>query len=892
MKEFLEIFALQPSTLNHPLFYNSKFMKTMKTIIGLNKPTIAAVLATIMLLTAPLEADWQLITDFSTETEEDFHYNRRYPWGTIYLDNVDLDDPANRGLYIDTGPTDENRGNIYWLALPVPDGGVGPNQQVTLKWDFYAYGPSHHAAIGLAGPEIVLRERDLFGTLEQPSDWGDFESQSRLRGSFDVRDGNRFLISDISVPVGEWMTMYQYIDNATNTFEFWVKRQEDDEPFQIIIEGQSSFLFRNGTTEPLHSVYFGASRATADAYPDAFVFDNIYMDMTGRNPELPEVENTGPMVALGYRLQNGFIDTEEWLGQLYAQLNPFLYHEDLGWIYVLEDSDGFDAKVGSWNYVFFGETRWEDFGEAAGTIVDTDDFMGALYFTDSGYAYSYLLERWIYLVEPSHGSDGAYVFIGPYIRTALTPPPTVDEAHYSIVSLSSAPVINGIIDASEWEGAMHYSLTYEALVANGSGFSVIDRNAESPQPGADRAEAELYVGATARGIYFAFDVTDADLYTTEEFGVAGNGFDGVQIGLNADHDPAFNDRVSTVLLDVNPKSGPGGKTNVFARWAASGYDPAWGVQAASSLHEGGYQIEMFVPWAFLNSFGVDNFFGDGWPFKLTFAVMDFGSDGQQRELLVDSGEGSLTIGNPQTWLNAVIAENLEVVQSIYSIPKVAETPVVDGILEASEWLHALHIDASYQNWLQLAGGTSLIEANQGIFEPNRPRAYGDIFVLATDEAFYMGARIVDPNITITNAFGEASNAMDGVQVAFDLHPDAPDNSTRILFDFTAATMVGDELVGPANIFARWGISGYDPDWGVEAAGSFSEDGYIIEAKIPWDVLRLAGYDNPLGAGDMFKIGFLVVDTDEDGNMNDIITSTGNGVFQLTSNRYNFATLVE
>ena len=151
---------------------------------------------------------------------------------------------------------------------------------------------------------------------------------------------------------------------------------------------------------------------------------------------------------------------------------------------------------------------------------------------------------------------------------------------------------------------------------------------------------------------------------------------------------------------------------------------------------------------------------------------------------------------------------------------------------------------------------------------------------ATDEAIYWAAQIVDPDITITNEFGVASNQMDGVQMLITLDPNPVNRDTAILWDFTAATVVDGELTGPANIFARFALAGYEESWGVEAGGSFTEDGYIIEVKMPWQFLRDLGVDNPLEDQDVFRLSWILVDKLDADTANDLITDLGNGNFAV------------
>lgn len=859
----------------------------MKQIPKLPKPALIATVA-MACLSGPMQADWQLITDFTTEAREDIYVWKRFGYGTIYFDGLDITDVSNRALYMDSEQPDENLGNIIHVAMPVPEGGVAEGANASLKFDFFAYGAAMQFLIGLSDVPITVDDNLSldFGRLLTPNAWGDYETVSRMQTTFDALDGNQYLVSEVGVPVGEWMTCYQYINNATDTYEIYIKTQADTEPQQLVINGRSAFTFRNGTTDPLGTLFLAATRGTGDAFPDAFVVDNIYIDLAGRNAELPDPVGEIKTEALGYPIQDGYIDTANWLGWLYAMEDPFFWNVTWNnWCYV--DEAGFSQQSGGWTYFYYGDTPWEDWNIGVDGNVDTGTFMQWIYIAaGTDYVYSYTLERWIYMPQPAAGNPGAWAFVAP---KASAP----SKFDYNITTTSKAPVIDGVAGEGEWADAQVISLTYDALVANGKGTSKIDIDAGSPQPGALRAEGTAYMTATAYGLYVGFDITDGDILANPGFGVAGNTFDGVQLGIDVNPEPS--DRTSTVLLDINPVTTaeglPAGTPNVYARWAITGFDPAWGVQASSSLTEAGYFVEVVVPWSFVTSFGVDNPLTVGSQMKLTLIVMDRDETGTQRELLWDGGEGTLTIGNAATWLDAGIVEELNKVPATYSIPKVVTAPVVDGAIGEGEWLFASHTAATYENWINRNGGTSRLDRDTAMPNPDAERAEGDIFLAATDEALYFGAIISDASPYWTAEFGTASNNNDGVQLCIDLNPDSVDRSTAVLWDFTPVTAVGEELTGPANIFARFALAGYDVAWGVEAAGSLIEGGYIIEVKMPWQVLRDLGFDNPLDPGSLFRIGFIVVDMGEDGVANDLIIDFGSGTWQVANTElWNDATI--
>ena len=597
----------------------------------------------------------------------------------------------------------------------------------------------------------------------------------------------------------------------------------------------------------------------------------------GSNPVSVFDQSGTPTEWAGYDLdEGGNADTGEWIGNVNAMDAPWIHVSLLNThIYV---DEAMIAEDGWWAYFPYKNSPPDVWSTHDNGVANTGNFMRQIYDSGHDWVYSYSLSRWIFL--PPAGADALGNW--GFIPTELDPP-TVD---YLIPAIWETPLIDGIISEGEWDEANMYEHSYASLILTGIGTSTLDNAAGEPQPDAPRASADVYIGATLQGLYMAFDVTDDELTINNEFGAAGNNSDGVQVGVDVNPDPQNRD--STVLFDINPTSlvngEPTGPVNVFARWAANGYDVTWGIQAASSIHEGGYSIEIMIPWALLTSFGVDHPLEEGSTMRLTVALLaqSAGFDGESSDILWDSGAGTMGVGNAANWPFAIIEEELFRTPIKYSIPRVSAAPTIDGTIDPNEWRFATYTEASYDNWVARAGGTSRIDVfSGGMPNPDAPRSEGGIYLMATDEALYMAAEIVAPNITIRTPFGSASNGESGVQMALGLDP----TSTRrddnfVLWDFTAATVEGDELIGPANIFGRWGISpGFNAGWGIESAGSFTDDGYIIEVKLPWQVMRESvnvNVDNPLEKGDIFNLGFVIVDIAEDNSLNELLVDFGRG----------------
>lgn len=832
-------------------------------------------LTAVCALTA--SAEWILIEDFENAVYEDFNLWKRYaPQGDLFLEALDPTNLANGHYFADPGPQTDGQNNQihngFTLPAPIPEGGKG-----TLKYRVYFYesGP-FNLNIGLSDTPVVI-DPELSkenGQMIAPTTYGDFESQVGWTdlGIITVRNGNGFSNTVVPIPVGEWVTVYYLVDNGRDITQFYYKLDSMEAPAIIeMVDGTTDVLFRNGTTDPLVTLNV-ISAGSNSGQVSVFLLDDIYYDPTGFNLDGTIVDPGDPVWA-GFDIVNeaGDANTGDWLGWINASEDPWIYVYNVQNFFAIQESDV--SPSGAWAYIPYTGTAWEAFEIGSDGLVNTGTFLNWLYVPGGDWVFSYTFERWLYMPQPAPGAGGAWA----YIPEAPEPPVPAD---YPLPSLVAEPFIDGILAEGEWAGAIMAEHRYSALVPTGIGTSKLDIDAGSPQPDAPRASAEVYMGTTAQGLYVGFNVTDDQITTTHQLGQAGNGSDGVQLGIDLNPNPS--DRTSTVLLDINPTSlvdgQPTGPTNVFPRWAADGYPmQTWGVRASSEIVEGGYTIEVMVPWVMLGSFGVDNPLTQGSDFRLTVVLLDqdAGVGNDTFEILWDAGAGVLGIGSAANWPTAAISAPLTKTAAKYSVPIVDVAPTIDGTVSEGEWALAEYTEASYDNWVARSAGVSRN------IDPEASRAEGGIFLMATDEALYMGAVITDPFVRITTPFATGSNNEDGVQMAIDMNPNPGNRDTSVLWDFTAATVADGTLSGPANIFGRWGIvPGYDAAWGIQAAGSLTDTGYIIEVKMPWQVMQDLGYVNPLEAGSPFTLSFIVVNVLEDGTVDELLVDFGNGAFTI------------
>lgn len=325
--------------------------------------------ALLPLMPFNLSANWLLVEDFEDTTIEDiFYVNRFPPQGQVFLrgDGQGLEDPmdpANGFLSIDPGPPVRGLNNNVTVAIPLPvpleNGQVG-----TLRYRLFLFdNNSLNFNIGASAvPVTIDPDRSLeFGVLStpRPGAYSAFESQVGIGARFSLRSGNTFQQSPISVPVGEWVTIFHVIDNGANTTEFYFRTEGMAEP-QVIpaFDGSTEFIFRNGTTDPLVT-FMAVFAGNGPVLVDFILIDDILWDPTGKNLE------DGP-ITVPERVQPGIqrfwanfqvdadwmVDTGFFMGELYVRHAPWVYSYRLEeYIFVPEELVETGNQGGAWAFV-------------------------------------------------------------------------------------------------------------------------------------------------------------------------------------------------------------------------------------------------------------------------------------------------------------------------------------------------------------------------------------------------------------------------------------------------------------------------------------------------------------------------------------------------------------
>jgi hypothetical protein len=121
-----------------------------------------------------------------------------------------------------------------------------------------------------------------------PGAWGDYEAAVGDRsagngfagGSLDARDGGTYTTLT-EIGSNEWINLWMVTDNAADTIQVYAQ-SDVTFPTQTLLEddgGNTTFAFRNGTTDPLVSFLV----RTSTDHDTPYLLDDIYVDASGVN---------------------------------------------------------------------------------------------------------------------------------------------------------------------------------------------------------------------------------------------------------------------------------------------------------------------------------------------------------------------------------------------------------------------------------------------------------------------------------------------------------------------------------------------------------------------------------------------------------------------------------
>lgn len=258
---------------------------------------------------------------------------------------------------------------------------------------------------------------NAFGLTHRPvwnQFWGDFETVMRYEftnATFDVYNQSRF--ETFGFPeMNLWYHVWKVVNGADNTYEIYIQGGLDypEQTKVMTFDGNETFFMRNRASDPI--VRFGIIHninSIEVSFPrEPMYIDNLYIDYTGINLEIPEGgEIIAPETWAGLNINaNGFVDTGSYLGRIYVNAPDWAYLENTQkWVYLPEDN--FDPIAGTWLYVpAFEENFWP---VSSSAYKNSGAWMGILYDINNGWYYSFDMQTWIMIPDVDEG--GAWIFV-------------------------------------------------------------------------------------------------------------------------------------------------------------------------------------------------------------------------------------------------------------------------------------------------------------------------------------------------------------------------------------------------------------------------------------------------------------------------------------------------
>ena len=251
--------------------------------------TCTAVIAVLfgVLFASEAQAQWALVDDFESYALGDIN-GKSDGSGTWVSDSATQQvvvEPGTSNQVLDSQSSDTTNTYNDDPALIVAEGTVG-----TLFFRMKK------------GPDAIGHVVYGLSDVAAPSAWGDYEVGvgDRTNGgdALDVRDGGSYVTLD-QMPADEWLNMWVVSDNTADMVQVYAQ-SDTTYPTQTLLDddsGNTSFSFRNGTTDPLATFLL---RTGAD-HVSPFYVDDIYLDPSGVNLVNPIPEPSSlALLAFGF----------------------------------------------------------------------------------------------------------------------------------------------------------------------------------------------------------------------------------------------------------------------------------------------------------------------------------------------------------------------------------------------------------------------------------------------------------------------------------------------------------------------------------------------------------------------------------------------------------------
>lgn len=367
-------------------------------------------------------ADWVKIDRFGTDFSNMYWALNPQVVGVLPLPQYvpDPENPNKQVFWYNPGGHGVSW-NEQWMAIPLPQEAVIPvGAKGTLYFRYYMTTKSFDANIGLTNLPIVLGGEPLNFTLPQemavnrissPMGYPSFEVQLNFAGSGSskhtaVREPNPagFQPLNYETEINEWIEHWIHIDNGEESYRVYYKRPGMEEPelassIKEGFEGRTEFDFRNMRGQDLVTFYMSAiagAAANPHSADPTYISDiNIYVgeevNLTTPASVFPPEDPTWA----GYPIVDSWVETGEWLGNLFITESNFVFSESLDSWTSIEES-AIDTETGA-AWIF---------------IIGTNALLVEA-LENPELVYSYDVERWFFRPEGGIEESGSWCFLIP-----------------------------------------------------------------------------------------------------------------------------------------------------------------------------------------------------------------------------------------------------------------------------------------------------------------------------------------------------------------------------------------------------------------------------------------------------------------------------------------------
>ena len=233
--------------------------------------------------------------------------------------------------------------------------------------------------------------------------------------------------------------------------------------------------------------------------------------------------------------------------------------------------------------------------------------------------------------------------------------------NYNVPYTDTAPTLDGVLSAGEWDGAMQILMSYPDIVTSPKEGAI---NSATVVPDSDAdLSARWYFMWDEDALYIAVRVWDDELYWLIERGAGNYSQDGAQLLFNFKNNSAATYQDAAAIIDFAPRTATDAQPDIYERFGSYyGLDNA--AIASSIYNNEGYFMEVSLPWMDFDEDYSPLDYPAGDPNNVHGAglvLLDY--DGPLitspgSTIMADFGRGVYTASTPSTWNTITLVDEL------------------------------------------------------------------------------------------------------------------------------------------------------------------------------------------------------------------------------------------